>query len=181
MTFQGSSPAPSRIARAIATDLHPGERRSSRAPSQEGRDPLFFGTTGQNRFDDPLCPTAESYGVLYAAADMEGAFIESCPISARAPAVTGVSSMIVKWQVLRCFKPCALSISSLRVVSGKSGRTVGCSQAVTRSRNNGLRRFERIHVSQMAYATPHVTTRPELLTPSSREPPRRFVSQVSDR
>jgi hypothetical protein len=50
-----------------------------------GLDPIFFGTTGSNRFDDPSC----NYGVLYAAADAHGAFIESCSISASAPAVTG--------------------------------------------------------------------------------------------
>jgi hypothetical protein len=37
------------------------------------RDPLFFGTTGLNRFDDPL----RTYGVLYAAEDDLGAFIET--------------------------------------------------------------------------------------------------------
>ena len=36
-------------------------------------DPLFFGRTGSNRFDDPL----RRYGVLYAAVTGEGAFIET--------------------------------------------------------------------------------------------------------
>lgn len=35
--------------------------------------PLFFGRTGMNRFDAP----DRSYGVLYAAADLHGAFIET--------------------------------------------------------------------------------------------------------
>jgi hypothetical protein len=35
-------------------------------------DPLFFGTTGGNRFDDPL----RRFGVLYAAEEPAGAFIE---------------------------------------------------------------------------------------------------------
>src|SRR5437660_71924 len=35
-------------------------------------DPLFFGTTRHNRFDDPL----GRFGVLYAAQDEAGAFIE---------------------------------------------------------------------------------------------------------
>ena len=52
-------------------------------------DPIYFGTTGKNRFDDPDCPAGHSLGVLYAAADAHGAFIESCEISARAPAVSG--------------------------------------------------------------------------------------------
>ena len=52
-------------------------------------DPIYFGTTGKNRFDDPDCPAGHSLGVLYAAEDEHGAFIESCEISARAPAVSG--------------------------------------------------------------------------------------------
>ena len=36
-------------------------------------DPLYFGRTGRNRFDDPL----GEYGVLYAARDPFGAFIET--------------------------------------------------------------------------------------------------------
>ncbi|MDX2436839.1 MAG: RES family NAD+ phosphorylase [Acidobacteriota bacterium] len=38
------------------------------------RHPLFFGRTGQWRYDDPN----NTYGVLYVAADFEGAFIEGC-------------------------------------------------------------------------------------------------------
>ncbi|QYJ15618.1 hypothetical protein Rxycam_01442 [Rubrobacter xylanophilus DSM 9941] len=37
-----------------------------------GRDPVFFGRTGLNRFDDP----EREFGVLYAAEDVFGAFIE---------------------------------------------------------------------------------------------------------
>lgn len=38
------------------------------------RDPLFFGRTGQWRYDDP----ERRYGVLYVAAGLEGAFVEGC-------------------------------------------------------------------------------------------------------
>ena len=37
-------------------------------------DPLFFGRTGNNRFDDP----ANGYGVCYLAMTREGAFAETC-------------------------------------------------------------------------------------------------------
>lgn len=47
-------------------------------------DPLFFGRTGSNRFDDPL----RRYGVLYAAERGEGAFIETF---GRSPGVNVVS------------------------------------------------------------------------------------------
>jgi hypothetical protein len=36
--------------------------------------PLFFGRTGEWRYDDP----ERSFGVLYVAADFEGAFVEGC-------------------------------------------------------------------------------------------------------
>ena len=53
------------------------------------RDPLYYGTTGKNRFDDPDCSTGHAFGVLYAAEEPHGAIIESCEISARSPAISG--------------------------------------------------------------------------------------------
>jgi hypothetical protein len=52
-------------------------------------DPVFFGGTGLNRFDDPR----GEYGVLYAAEDAFGAFIESF---GRAP-----GRNVVSWEKLR--------------------------------------------------------------------------------
>jgi hypothetical protein len=52
-------------------------------------DPVFFGRTGLNRFDDPR----SEYGVLYAAEDAFGAFIESF---GRAP-----GRNVVSWEKLR--------------------------------------------------------------------------------
>ncbi len=52
-------------------------------------DPVFFGRTGLNRFDDPR----GEYGVLYAAEDAFGAFIESF---GRAP-----GRNVVSWEKLR--------------------------------------------------------------------------------
>jgi len=52
------------------------------------RDPLFFGTTGLYRFDDPN----REYGVLYASADLEGAFSET---------YAGVSSVSVSSLTVR--------------------------------------------------------------------------------
>jgi hypothetical protein len=40
---------------------------------REGRSAVFYGRSGRNRFDDPL----GEYGVLYAALDQHGAFIET--------------------------------------------------------------------------------------------------------
>ena len=48
--------------------------------------PLFFGSTGGNRFDDP----AKSYGVCYLSTTLEGAFAETClrSVGARFVALT---------------------------------------------------------------------------------------------
>jgi RES domain len=52
-------------------------------------DPIFFGRTGTNRFDDPECPSPGSFGVLYAGADPECCLLESCGSTTGVPAVTG--------------------------------------------------------------------------------------------
>lgn len=56
---------------------------------QSIHDPIFFGTTGQYRFDDPDCPSAGSFGVLYAGADPECCLLESCGSTTGVPAVSG--------------------------------------------------------------------------------------------
>jgi hypothetical protein len=54
-----------------------------------GDDPLFFGTSGKNRFDDPDCPAGHAFGILYAGADPQCCFIESCGGTTGVPAVSG--------------------------------------------------------------------------------------------
>jgi len=56
---------------------------------QTVHDPIFFGTTGDYRFDDPGCPVPGSFGVLYAGADPECCLLESCGSTTGVPAVTG--------------------------------------------------------------------------------------------
>jgi len=50
-----------------------------------GRDPIFFGRTGDNRFDAP----DGSYGVLYAGEDEYCCFIEACGQVTGVPSVSG--------------------------------------------------------------------------------------------
>jgi hypothetical protein len=52
-------------------------------------DPIYFGTSGRYRFDDPECPSNASFGVLYAGADVHCCFIESCGSTTGVPAVSG--------------------------------------------------------------------------------------------
>ena len=51
--------------------------------------PVRFGTTGNNRFDDPHCPADHTFGVLYVGADPHCCFIESCGPTTGVPAVSG--------------------------------------------------------------------------------------------
>ena len=57
---------------------------------QSVHDPIFFGTTGNYRFDDPDCPAPGAFGVLYAGADPSVVvFWESCGSTTGIPAVSG--------------------------------------------------------------------------------------------
>jgi hypothetical protein len=51
--------------------------------------PIYFGTGGNNRFDDPGCPNQGAFGVLYAGADPECCLVESCGSTTGVPAVSG--------------------------------------------------------------------------------------------
>lgn len=54
-----------------------------------GKDPVYFGTSGRNRFDDPECPRGHAFGVLYVGEDPHCCFIESCGSTTGVPAVSG--------------------------------------------------------------------------------------------
>lgn len=54
-----------------------------------GKDPVYFGTSGRNRFDDPDYPSRRAFGVLYAGEDPHCCFIESCGATTGVPAVSG--------------------------------------------------------------------------------------------
>lgn len=51
-------------------------------------DALYFGKKGEYRFDDPECPTARCFGVLYAGADPECCLLESCGSTTGVPALS---------------------------------------------------------------------------------------------
>ncbi|PPD15152.1 MAG: hypothetical protein CTY25_07745 [Methylobacterium sp.] len=86
------------------------------------RGPLFFGSTGGNRFDDP----AKIYGVCYLATTLEGAFAETClrSVGARFVALTFLEA--------RSFSEIEVS-APLRLVSlhGPGLAQIGATGAVT--------------------------------------------------
>ena len=56
---------------------------------QKIHDPLFFGSTGNYRFDDPDYASPGCYGVLYAGEDPECCLLESCGPTTGAPSISG--------------------------------------------------------------------------------------------
>jgi hypothetical protein len=56
---------------------------------QKVHNPIYFGTKGIYRFDDPSCPAPGTFGVLYSGADPECCLLESCGSTTGVPAVTG--------------------------------------------------------------------------------------------
>src|SRR5258708_7963323 len=56
---------------------------------QSVHEPIYFGMSGNYRFDDPDCHTGASFGVLYAGEDPHCCFIASCGSTTGVPAVSG--------------------------------------------------------------------------------------------
>jgi hypothetical protein len=52
------------------------------------KDPVYFGKSGTNRFDDPRCPASHAFGVLYVGEDPQCCFIESCGATTGVPTVS---------------------------------------------------------------------------------------------
>ena len=69
----GSDPPPDLANRDLPVEAVPAGATFVRI-HRSGLDPLHFGTSGDNRFDDP----ERRYGVCYAAHSVEGAFAETC-------------------------------------------------------------------------------------------------------
>jgi hypothetical protein len=55
---------------------------------QKVHNPVYFGKTGEYRFDDPTAPARGCFGVLYAGADPECCLLESCGSTTGVPAVS---------------------------------------------------------------------------------------------
>ncbi len=84
--------------------------------------PIFFGKTGEGRFDDPL----REYGVLYAAEDTFGAFLESF---GRAPGRNVVSRQALARRPLSRIEPSrALRLAD---ISGGGLAKIGATAAIS--------------------------------------------------
>jgi len=104
-----------------------------------GRDPIFFGRTGDNRFDAP----DGSYGVLYAGEDEYCCFIETCG------QVTGVASVsgayldqlnLAEIRMTEAITLIDLSVSAGLTRIGADGRLMDGSHAVAQRWSAALRK-----------------------------------------
>ena len=77
---------------------------------QSIHEPIFFGKTGLYCFDDPDCPSAGSFGVLYAGADPECCLLESCGFTTGVPAVS--VAYLESRQIARLETPVAAPIGN---------------------------------------------------------------------
>jgi hypothetical protein len=118
-------PPPDFASRELPLETIPDGARLTRIHRSE-LGPLFFGSTGGNRFDDP----AKSYGVCYLSTTLEGAFAETClrSVGARFVALTFLEA--------RSFSEIEVT-APLRLVSlhGPGLAQIGATGAVTSGRH----------------------------------------------
>lgn len=137
---------------------------------QSIHDPIYFGTSGNYRFDDPACATGASFGVLYAGEDVHCCFIESCGSTTGAPAVSGAylgAREIAKIQLTAELRLIDLATSGGLTHVGADARLVTGSYKVAQKWSaalrvhpeepDGIRYPARHDVTRVAYA---IFTRP---------------------
>lgn len=137
---------------------------------QTVNDPIHFGTSGLNRFDDPDCATGATFGVLYAGEDPHCCFIESCGSTTGVPAVSGAyldARSIAKLELTEELRFIDLASSGGLTHVGADGRLFTGSYKVAQrwsaalrlhpAKPDGLRYRSRHDPTRIAYA---IFTRP---------------------
>lgn len=103
------------------------------------RDPLYFGKTGDNRFDAP----DGSFGVLYAGEDEYCCFIETCGQVTGVPSVSGAyldQRQVAEMTVTQSMSLIDLSASGGLARIGADGRLMDGSHAVAQRWSAALRK-----------------------------------------
>jgi RES domain len=151
-------------------------------------DPIFFGMSGDYRFDDPDCPTSAAFGVLYAGEDPHCCFIESCGLTTGVPAVSGAyldAREIARLELTEELRFVDLASSGGLTHVGADARLVTGSYKVAQrwsaalrlhpSKPDGIRYLARHDPTRVAYAiftrprsTFNVTSLSSLTAPSNR-------------
>ena len=155
---------------------------------QSIHDPVFFGTSGNYRFDDPDCPSASCFGVLYTGEDEDCSFIESCGSTTGVPAVSGAylaAREISRLELTEELRFIDLVSPGGLTRIGADGRLETGSYKISQewsaalrlhpSRPDGIRYRARHDPFRVAYAiytrprsTFNVTSRGSLMAPSNR-------------
>jgi hypothetical protein len=137
---------------------------------QSVHDPIYFGMSGNYRFDDPDSPTRASFGVLYAGGDTHCCFIESCGSTTGVPAVSGAyldAREIARLELTEELRFIDLASSGGLTRLGADARLVTGSYKVAQrwsaalrlhpSKPDGIRYLSRHDPTRVAYA---IFTRP---------------------
>jgi len=152
-------------------------------------DPVFFGMTGNYRFDDPGCSTGATFGVLYAAEDPHCCFIESCGPTTGVPAVSVAfleARAIAKLEVTEKLRFIDLASSGGLTRIGADARLLTGSYRVAQrwsdalrlhpAKPDGIRYSSRHDPARIAYAifsrprsTFSVSTMGSLMAPANRQ------------
>jgi hypothetical protein len=132
---------------------------------QTVNDPIYFGMSGNNRFDDPDCATGATFGVLYVGEDHHCCFIESCGSTTGVPAVSGAyldARSISKLELTEELRFVDLASSGSLTHVGADGRLFTGSYKVAQqwsaalrlhpSKPDGIRYLSRHDPTRVAYA-----------------------------
>jgi hypothetical protein len=109
---------------------------------QKVHDPVFFGTTGNYRFDDPDCGSAGCFGVLYAGADPECCLLESCGPTTGVPAVSGAyldARSIARLELMEDLRLVDLVEPGGLTCIGADNRLTTCSYSISQRWSAALR------------------------------------------
>jgi RES domain len=148
---------------------------------QTVNDPIYFGMSGNNRFDDPDCATGATFGILYVGEDPHCCFIESCGSTTGVPAVSGAyldARSIAKLELTEELRFVDLASSGGLTHVGADGRLLTGSYKVAQhwsaalrvhpARPDGIRYLSRHDPNRVAYAI--FTRRPSTFKVSSIGP-----------
>jgi len=137
---------------------------------QTVNDPIHFGASGLNRFDDPDCAKGATFGVLYVGEAPHCCFIESCGSTTGVPGVSGAyldARSVAKLELIEELRFVDLASSGGLAHVGADGRLFTGSYKVAQrwsaalrlhpSKPDGIRYLSRHDPTRVAYA---IFTRP---------------------
>lgn len=105
-------------------------------------DPVFFGRTGNFRFDDPACSSPNCFGVLYAGADPECCLLESCGPTTGNPTISSAylrARSIARLELTEDLRFIDLVAPGGLICIGADNRLTTCSYSISQCWSAALR------------------------------------------